>query len=100
MAYFRVNQTAKGETLYYLKDVSTLFIIKPDEVSGKVRIQYTITGEASHYLYDTLSVSTEKKKLFSNVKDFNKIFYANLSAHIDDVLQKVAEYESKYLDIC
>lgn len=91
MAFILVNQTSAKDTLYYLQEPSVLFILKGS------KIQYTFCGDQATFLYKTLAANEEKKKYLHNVPGFNKIFYANLLSHIDEVLNTVASYEQSYL---
>lgn len=91
MAYILVNQTSAKDTLYYLQEPPVLYILKGS------KIQYTICGEQASYLYKTLATSKDKKKYMHNIPQFNKIFYSNLLAHMEQVLETVASYEGKYI---
>lgn len=91
MSSFRVNETETGETLYYLEDLSILFLIKDTKIFS------TITGPAADYLYKKLSCKDEKKKLFKNMKGYDEILYKHLSKHMETVLTTVANYENKIL---
>lgn len=91
MAFLRVNQTSSKDTLYYLEELSILFIVQ------EKKIKHTVCGSLSEYLYTTLSVNEEKKKDLSTIPEFNKIFYKNLCSHMDIVTNTVASYEMTYL---
>lgn len=91
MPYLLVNETSAKDTLYYLQELSILFILEG------TRIKHTVCGETADYLYKILGVNEEKKKKLSNVPEFNKIFYSTLLKYMDTVTNTVASYETTYL---
>ena len=91
MPYLLVNQTAQKDTLYYLEELSILFIVQEN------KIKHTVCGNTATYLYKTLSANEEKKKNLATIPEFNKIFYSNLLNYMDTVTNTVASYETTYL---
>ena len=92
MSYLFANQTTEKETLYFIKDLSLLFIVGTDK-----KVKHTICGDAASYLYQKMSSSPEKKIKIEKLSEREKkVFYANLSSYTDKVIETMANYEMNF----
>jgi hypothetical protein len=81
---FHVNQTKDGETLYFFPDIDILVI------SGEWQC---IQGKAAKFIYEKLSVNTEKKCLAYKNKDIIVKLHLLIDRATDAAIQSYADYE-------
>lgn len=72
-AFFMVNTTKEGETLYFLPDAPLLVIVSSDK-----KALHFVHGDTAEFLYKRLAIAEYKKKYCKNVKRMMEFFYKKI----------------------